>query len=292
MAVSSVKSESAAALAMAKLRNTRQIIGEEREVLCLFDAQQNRRFRHLTSLMLTAPDAEEIIQETFLALFQHLRRGGPRDNLKDWLFRVAHNLGLKRRCGDRRGSQNLSGGQLAEDLVPDQGLNPEDQFAAGQMRERPMAVVWALPEQERQCLTLRAERPHYREIARVLDISLSSVSVSLRRASRGSTGRLIGTLCNVMRRIFRIRPFCYAQTANSQLAMRRRLPITLLPAGRAVRADWKLKQQSAPLCALIGEHSMQRYRPPVVLAPCSWRSWLRCHRSSPDHGFSGYATLL
>ena len=41
-------------------------------------------------------DGEEIIQETFLALFDHLRKGSRRDNLRGWIFRLTHNLALKR----------------------------------------------------------------------------------------------------------------------------------------------------------------------------------------------------
>lgn len=164
------------------LTRTRQSSAAEDAVLELFDALQDRLFRYLASFMLAVPDAEEIIQETFLALFQHLRRGGSRENLKGWLFRVAHNLALRKRCRDRRNHQNLGGCFAAEDVVPDPGLNPEDQFAARQTQARLMAVVQALPELDRQCLILRAEGLRYREIAEVLDMALSSVSVSLGRS--------------------------------------------------------------------------------------------------------------
>lgn len=182
MTGSSAKSKSGMALASAEMCSTRPITEAEQEVLRLFDALRDRLFRYLTSFMLPEPDAEEIIQETFLALFQHLQRGGPRDNLRGWLFRVAHNLGLKRRYGDRRDYQNFGPVQTIEDLVPDPGLNPEEQLAASQTSASLMAVVRALPELDRQCLTLRAEGLRYREIARVLDVSLSSVSVSLVRS--------------------------------------------------------------------------------------------------------------
>jgi RNA polymerase sigma-70 factor, ECF subfamily len=182
MAGSSVKSEFAAALTPAAACEVRQVSKVEQDVLELFDALQEKLFRYLTNSMLAAPDAEEIIQETFLALFQHLRRGGSRDNLRGWLFRVAHNLALKRRYHDRRGFQNLGSSLPPEVLVPDPGLNPEDQFAARQMHARLIAVVRALPEQDRQCLILRAEGLRYRDIAEVLNMSLGSVSISLGRS--------------------------------------------------------------------------------------------------------------
>ena len=145
-------------------------------MLDLFDALREGLARYLTSFALTVPDAEEIIQETFLALFpapaaRWLTR---RDNLRGWLFRVAHNAGSQEALPRSPGlPESPRTAVSVEDLVRDPGPNPEDQFAALQMHERLMAVVEALPEQDRQCLILRAEGLRYREIAEVLDIARS-----------------------------------------------------------------------------------------------------------------------
>src|SRR5580658_2739978 len=74
----------------------------EQQVIALFDQFRNPLLRYLSSFGLAPADAEEIIQEVFLSLFQHLQSGKSRENLRGWLFRVAHNLGLKRRCQTRR----------------------------------------------------------------------------------------------------------------------------------------------------------------------------------------------
>jgi RNA polymerase sigma-70 factor (ECF subfamily) len=155
----------------------------EREVIALFDDLREPLLRYLLSFPLAVADSEEIVQETFLALFQHLHRGKPRHNLKAWLFRVAHNLALKKRRGERREKQNVSHSELAcEVYVADPAPNPESQFSSSQTRELLAAVVNALPEQDRRCLYLRAEGLRYREIAEILDLSISTVSVSLGRS--------------------------------------------------------------------------------------------------------------
>jgi RNA polymerase sigma-70 factor, ECF subfamily len=66
-------------------------------VVGLFDEFRNPIFRYALSLALPAHDAEEITREVFLSLFQHLKRGKSRPNLRGWIFRVAHNLALKHR---------------------------------------------------------------------------------------------------------------------------------------------------------------------------------------------------
>jgi RNA polymerase sigma-70 factor (ECF subfamily) len=105
------------------------------------------------------------------------------ENLGGWLFRVVHNLGLKRLEGTRRDSQNfVTLTSAAEEFVVDRNLNPEDAFAQGETRRHLRAVVRALPEQDQRCLALRAEGLRYREIADVLGMSLGAVAKSLERS--------------------------------------------------------------------------------------------------------------
>jgi RNA polymerase sigma-70 factor (ECF subfamily) len=153
----------------------------EEEVLHLFDTLRTSLLRYATSFGLATQDAEDILQEVFLALFHHLHRGRPRHNLHGWLFRVTHNLALKRRT--RLGRQlTLSDAAIFSEDVADGALSPEAQLLLVERRRRLLAVFRALPERDRQCLQLRAEGLPYREIARVLDISLGSVSAVIARS--------------------------------------------------------------------------------------------------------------
>ena len=152
------------------------------QVVCLFDQVRDRLLRYVISFGLPMQDGEDIVQEVFLALFRHLQQGRSRSNLRAWTFRVAHNQALKRRRRERVGTQPSADARLLADLVPDMNPNPEEQAAGNQRRQRLLAVVGALPEQDRRCLVLRAEGLRYREIAEVLDISLGAVSLSLERS--------------------------------------------------------------------------------------------------------------
>jgi RNA polymerase sigma-70 factor (ECF subfamily) len=150
----------------------------------LFDRLRERLIGYLVRFSpLTIEDSEDVIQEAFLALHHHLRRGRSRENLGGWVFRVVHNLGLKRAQGCRRELQrNVTLTRATEDLVVDGGLSPEALMAEGQARSKLQAVVRALPEQDQHCLMLRAEGLRYREIADVLDMSLGAVAKSLERS--------------------------------------------------------------------------------------------------------------
>ena len=149
----------------------------EAEVVALFDQLRAPLLGYLLTLGLPVQDGEEIVQEAFLSLFEHLRRGRPRDNLRGWMFRVAHNLGLKRAA--RLKSFCPAPEQLA---VLDPAPGPEQQAAERQRSKNLTAVFRALPEQDRRCLWLRAEGLRYREIADVLGMSLGAVAMSLARS--------------------------------------------------------------------------------------------------------------
>ena len=84
----------------AGLESAEQVSGLEQEIVSLFDSLRIRLLRYAISFGLSVHDGEDIVQEVFLALFHHLRQGRSRRNLRGWVFRVTHNLALKRRASN------------------------------------------------------------------------------------------------------------------------------------------------------------------------------------------------
>ena len=154
----------------------------EEEVMGWFEEFRNPLLRYSLSLGLPIHDAEEVIQEVFLALFRHLQLDRSRKNLRGWLFRVAHNLSLKQRMTNQTSQQRTAEDVSVAEEHPDPAAGPEEQFLDAQRRYRLQAVVQALPENDQNCLRLRSEGLRYREIAAVLGISLGAVSISLTRS--------------------------------------------------------------------------------------------------------------
>jgi len=66
------------------------------DVLRLFTAHGSPLYRFCRFTLGRADEAEDVVQDTFLKLLQHLHAGGNRSNLKSWLFTVAANA-----CRDR-----------------------------------------------------------------------------------------------------------------------------------------------------------------------------------------------
>jgi RNA polymerase sigma-70 factor (ECF subfamily) len=129
--------------------------------------------RYLLALGLGRPEAEEVAQETFLRLCQHLDAGGPQANVRGWVFRVAHNLARDEyRRRQRQPVHPLDAGEGSAHA----GANPEQQAITRQRTLRLQAALARLPVRQQECLHLRAEGLRYREIAEVLGAGVSTVA--------------------------------------------------------------------------------------------------------------------
>ena len=52
--------------------------------------------RYLVCLGLSLDEAQDVVQDAFLGLHRHLTSGGAQDNIRSWVFRVAHNQARNR----------------------------------------------------------------------------------------------------------------------------------------------------------------------------------------------------
>lgn len=149
------------------------------EVARLFESMRDDVFRYLALLGLMPADAQEATQEVFLRLYVALKKGAEVRHPRAWVFRVAHNLGLKIRA--RQSAAACYDPEL-EIRLADPERNPEQSLAEREKLLRFHRAIEALSEQQRRCLFLRMEGLRYPEIAGVLGISVSAVGEFLRRA--------------------------------------------------------------------------------------------------------------
>ena len=119
--------------------------------------------------------AQELTQETFLCAYRALMRGKRWDNSRAWLYRVASRLAIN----DHRRRKLIQWLPLLG-TEPDPGSNPEatvpEQLAVQE-------ALNTLPPKYRIPLVLYVyEERKVREIAEILDISISAVKMRLYRA--------------------------------------------------------------------------------------------------------------
>jgi RNA polymerase sigma-70 factor (ECF subfamily) len=149
----------------------------------LFEQLRIPVFRYVMRKTRDSGRAEEITQETFLRLFRHLKEERSVDNPKAWLFTVANNLAIDASRGDSH-IQDLD--ETTWNKIEDRRLgavDPEKLALQRERLERLRSVVLNLTILQRECLHLRAEGLRYREIAELMQISVSTVADAVRRAT-------------------------------------------------------------------------------------------------------------
>ncbi len=149
------------------------------QVAQLFVEARDDVYRYLLGLGLHPPQAQEAAQEVFLRLYVTLKKGEQIQNLRAWIFRVAHNHGLKVRA--KQSSQSPFDADLEYRLAAPE-MNPEQGLLDREQKLRFHRAVQRLSEQQRRCLFLRLEGLRYPEIGSALGISASAVGEFLRRA--------------------------------------------------------------------------------------------------------------
>jgi RNA polymerase sigma-70 factor, ECF subfamily len=149
----------------------------------LFDELRIPVSRYLRGIGLSTEDSEDILQETFLRLFRRLREKGREDNLRGWVYRVAHNLAIDQHRQQRRFTAK-SPQEWAEvgELLIDRAPSPEELLISKEKIDGVNLAIASLSSRQAQLLCLRIDGFRYREIGETLGMRVSTVAGFLRLA--------------------------------------------------------------------------------------------------------------
>ncbi|HSC29178.1 MAG TPA: sigma-70 family RNA polymerase sigma factor [Vicinamibacterales bacterium] len=145
-----------------------------RATQALFEEHGAAVYRFAVALLRHHQDAEDVLQETFLKLLQHLQRDGSAENLRGWIFTVAAHAACDRQ---RRRARWQPWTPFHDAGVEPPPLEDED----GRLRTV-REVLRRLRPRDRLLLALRAQGLSYRDIAAASGIRPSSVGRLLARA--------------------------------------------------------------------------------------------------------------
>jgi RNA polymerase sigma-70 factor (ECF subfamily) len=151
--------------------------GREAAFLRLFDVHHLPLFRFAWRLTGSTADAEDIVQECFLALLRPECGFDPsRTSLRTYLFGTVRNQALKR----LRGREQAEGAMATES--PDY-RTPESEALRGETAEAVADAIAALPETQREVLLLaHYEQLSLAEIAEITELEITAVKSRLQRA--------------------------------------------------------------------------------------------------------------
>lgn len=117
------------------------------EFVSLLTASQRRVYAFICTLVVDRADADEVLQETNLALWQQIERFEPGTDFVAWACRVAHYKVLKLRDASKRHRVRLDDAVielLATESIEEQRTN--NQLAAEQYERNRLALVACLDE--------------------------------------------------------------------------------------------------------------------------------------------------
>lgn len=155
----------------------------DEQIVQIFEALRLPVYQYLLSVFSSPSEAEDLTQDAFLRLHRELLKGHEIENVRFWIFRVAHNLAIdKRKHQQFVSSLQVDSWDDIEKLFPGGGPNPEQIVLRKEKFEMLHRGLNRLTLNERQALYLRAEGFRYREIAEIMNIGVPTVGEYLQRS--------------------------------------------------------------------------------------------------------------
>jgi RNA polymerase sigma-70 factor (ECF subfamily) len=146
----------------------------------LYSRYERPLFAYAAGLLDSAPEAEEIIHDVFLALLAAGRRDKGIRSVRAWLFQATRNAAFNRLRARRRGALALTSPVI--DVAPADG--PETKFLQLEAMNNLGRSVRNLPDSLREVFELRSRGLTYEELADVLRIPLGTVKSRLHEIVR------------------------------------------------------------------------------------------------------------
>ena len=136
--------------------------------------------------------AEDLAQDTFIKVLNHIDRYRPEFKLSSWLFKIANNVAidhLRRRQLDTISIDGSPHAQTSDAIeatsfdVVDQQESALDEMQARELGTAIERAITSLRPEYRSCIMLRhVEGRSYEEIAATLDLPLGTVKTYIHRA--------------------------------------------------------------------------------------------------------------
>jgi RNA polymerase sigma-70 factor (ECF subfamily) len=186
--------------------------GDEAMFAALLDTWSRGMLRVARSYVSTADSAEEVVQDTWLAVIGAIDAFEGRSSLKTWIFRIVVNTARKR--GVRESRTVPWSTAFEHDAAPPDVLSraadapespvpwptPEGEALAAEIREVVVAALTGLPVRQRSVIVLRdMEGCTSDEVCEILDLTQANQRVLLHRARAAVRSRLADYFATVKR---------------------------------------------------------------------------------------------
>ena len=166
--------------------------GSEKAYRELLDRYQRPVFSLIYRMVRDREQAEDLAQETFVKVFNHIESFNPKYKFSSWIFKIASNLTIDALRKKDLKTVSLDGSRNAETpdevdatriTVESRDENPEEFLEAKELGEEIERAIGQLRPEYRQAILLRhVEGRPYEEIAEIMGVPLGTVKTFIHRA--------------------------------------------------------------------------------------------------------------
>jgi len=162
------------------------ISGDEHAFRKLVEANVTMIMRVIMSFGITREDAEDLSQDVFIDVYNNIRKFRKESELSTWLYRIAINKSIN--FARKNKSNQWVNRSNDEIFVDDNDIivgSTEDNLLIEERRKILYNSIRKLPKNQRIAFTLnKLDDFSYKDISRVMKVSLSSVESLLHRAKK------------------------------------------------------------------------------------------------------------
>ena len=168
------------------------LAGDDKAFAALVERYSQELYQFVARFVQGGATAEDVVQETFVQVYQSAAGFDPSRRLRPWVFTIAANKardflrsrGRKREVPLTTGSSSDSSEEVSYlDFLSDASMAPSEALEADECREVVRGIVSKMPDHLREVLVLGYyQHLPYKEIAEVLSIPLGTVKSRLHAA--------------------------------------------------------------------------------------------------------------
>ena len=149
---------------------------------------KNKLFRFAMSIVGNATEAEDVVQEVFIKIWQNRQQINKLNSLEAWSMKLTKNLSIDKLRSKHRRTDGLD--NVVE--ISSREATPDKATELNDTMSRIKALMFQLPDKQRQILQLRdIEGMTYEEISQVLELPLNQIKVNLFRARKQIRAKLL-----------------------------------------------------------------------------------------------------
>lgn len=163
--------------------------GDKRAFSCLMARHRNTVYGIVYRFFKTSQEAEDVFQDVFLSIWRSAKKYEATAQFNTWLYTITANHCKSELSSFWRRNVRLAGSFWTDDMEEQMisaSPSTEDAASSNQQMEQVHRAISTLPAKQRLALILsQFEGLSYKEIAEIMDCSISAVESLLFRAKNG-----------------------------------------------------------------------------------------------------------